>query len=175
MKLIEGSIGGISATTVTVNGKTIFIPVAKRAEFQALACELNEVVKVFYDTNGNLVTVERTTPVVPKPVPVPVVPVPVPVTPADTPMHMHMGNKANPESRIQPSPSDNEDELKMYLEDEYLTTTEEVIFEMDYLYRFFKRVRKSADVIPEWKQRNPLERRVLVKAMERLIKLKHVE
>jgi len=57
-KKVEGFVEDITATTVQVSGKTIFIPPEKRGEFKLLNFAVKDVVKLTYDGKGNFISAE---------------------------------------------------------------------------------------------------------------------
>lgn len=57
-KNVEGFVEDITATTVQVSGKTIFIPPEKRGEFKSLNFVVKDVVKLTYDAKGNFISAE---------------------------------------------------------------------------------------------------------------------
>jgi hypothetical protein len=65
-----------------------------------------------------------------------------------------------------------EEELNAHLEVEKKAIAEEPLNEMKILKDFFKRCKKPSDIVPEWKRCGGLERKFLIKAMERLIRTK---
>jgi|WetSurMetagenome_2_1015567.scaffolds.fasta_scaffold99154_5 hypothetical protein len=65
-----------------------------------------------------------------------------------------------------------EEDLNAYLKQQERELAQEPLYEMKILKDFFKRCKKSTDIIPEWNRCGGLERRFLIKAMERLISMK---
>jgi hypothetical protein len=58
-KKVEGFIEDISQTTVKVNGKTIYLPPDKRAQFTTQKYEIRECVRITYDRDGNYIGSDR--------------------------------------------------------------------------------------------------------------------